>query len=143
MDALWRRGEATARDVHDDLHDETGWAYTTVKTMLDRLVEKGALAGAKPDSPSRSATYRPLLARKQARLQAALGLVERAFGGSPAPLVHFLIESEIMSDADRTELMARLAKRTEVPAKGEPVDPPQEQTEPPELRQPRRKRERR
>jgi BlaI family transcriptional regulator, penicillinase repressor len=142
MDTLWRRGDATARDVHGDLHDETGWAYTTVKTMLDRLVEKGALAGAKPDAPSRSATYRPLLARKQARLQAALGLVERAFGGSPAPLVHFLIDSEVLSDADRTELMARLAKRTEVQAPGEPEDLRQEQVEPSERRPPKRKRAR-
>ena len=39
MEALWARGRATATDLQNDLQDHQGWAYSTVKTMLDRLVE--------------------------------------------------------------------------------------------------------
>jgi predicted transcriptional regulator len=121
MDVLWRRDEATARDVHDELRAETEWAYTTVKTMLERLVEKGAIASAKSDTSPRAAAYRALLSRSQARKLAARGLVARAFGGSVAPLVHFLLESEPLSDADRAALLAKLQ---ETRARSEPGERP-------------------
>jgi BlaI family penicillinase repressor len=120
MDVLWRRQLATAREVHDALAHDTGWAYTTVKTMLDRLAEKGLvekalegdLAALEVESPAgrRAATYRANLTRSQARLQAARGLAERAFGGAMTPLVHFLLESEPLSDADRAELLEKLER---------------------------------
>ena len=37
---LWQRGHGTAREVTDALADSKGWAYSTVKTMLDRMVER-------------------------------------------------------------------------------------------------------
>ena len=44
MRAVWSRAPASARDVLDEVGEETGWAYTTVKTLLARLVDKGALS---------------------------------------------------------------------------------------------------
>ena len=41
MEGLWSRGRSTATDLQRDLEDAHGWAYSTVKTMLDRLVTKG------------------------------------------------------------------------------------------------------
>ena len=41
MESLWQRGKATATELQRDLEATQGWAYSTVKTMLDRLVEKG------------------------------------------------------------------------------------------------------
>jgi BlaI family penicillinase repressor len=132
MHVLWRHDQATAREVHDELADETGWAYTTVKTMLDRLAEKRIVRKSfggkgdsddsvargveneetatshRQDSPPRAAAYVAALSRQQARLQAARGLAERAFGGAVAPLVHFLLESEPLGDADRAELLRKL-----------------------------------
>lgn len=120
MDVLWRRPSATAREVHDALAAETGWAYSTVKTMLDRLAEKRLVErgldddldalGAEPPAGRRAATYRANLTRSQARLQAARGLAERAFGGAMTPLVHFLLESEPLSEADRAELLEKLER---------------------------------
>ena len=40
---LWRAGKATVREVHDDLEKTSGWAYTTTKTMMDRMVTKTLL----------------------------------------------------------------------------------------------------
>jgi len=40
---LWKRGRLSVREVHDQLQGTYGWAYTTTKTMMDRMVEKGLL----------------------------------------------------------------------------------------------------
>ena len=48
MQALWGRHPATARDVLEQVERETAWAYTTVKTLLARLVEKGADSCVRP-----------------------------------------------------------------------------------------------
>ena len=41
---LWKHGKKTVREVHDFLHSTSGWAYTTTKTMMDRMVKKGLLS---------------------------------------------------------------------------------------------------
>jgi BlaI family penicillinase repressor len=40
---LWKRGKRSVREVHDELHPLSGWAYTTTKTMMDRMAKKGLL----------------------------------------------------------------------------------------------------
>ena len=40
---LWRNGELSIREVHDKLPDSIGWAYSTTKTTMDRMVKKGIL----------------------------------------------------------------------------------------------------
>lgn len=40
---LWKHGNLTVREVHDQLHETYGWAYTTTKTMMDRMVNKELL----------------------------------------------------------------------------------------------------
>jgi predicted transcriptional regulator len=42
MESVWQRGQATVRDVHEDLADR-GLAYTTVMTVMTRLAQKGLL----------------------------------------------------------------------------------------------------
>jgi BlaI family transcriptional regulator, penicillinase repressor len=41
---LWRLKRASVREVHDALVEETAWAYTTTKTVMDRMSVKGLLA---------------------------------------------------------------------------------------------------
>ncbi len=40
---LWKGGRKTVREVHDQIQSTTGWAYTTTKTMMDRMVKKELL----------------------------------------------------------------------------------------------------
>ena len=40
---LWKTGRLSVREVHDQLQETYDWAYTTTKTMMDRMVEKGLL----------------------------------------------------------------------------------------------------
>jgi BlaI family penicillinase repressor len=101
MNAVWDPGAATARQVCDALAGTTGWAYTTVRTLLERLAEKGALARRREGLAD---VYEPLLPRAQARKTALRALVSRAFGGGFAPLLHHLVGEEPLSSRDRAEL---------------------------------------
>ena len=79
MHALWSAAPASARDVLDRVGTTTGWAYTTVKTMLARLAEKGAVDAT---SQGNQVLYTPRVSRDQAQRSAVRTLVDRVFGGA-------------------------------------------------------------
>ncbi len=101
MTALWARNPASARDVHDAVSADTGWAYSTVKTMLSRLVEKGALA---VEMVRNAAQYTPNVSQEAGRRSALRTLINQAFGGSAAPLMAQLLGDDALSARDRAEL---------------------------------------
>ena len=101
MTAVWDLGGGTARDVHDAVRKQTDWEYSTVRTMLTRLVEKKVLK----ISPARYASvYEPLVGREGALRAEVDSLADRAFGGALAPLVHFLVGDKKLSAKDREQL---------------------------------------
>ena len=112
MAVVWRRHPASARDVLVGLPRGTDWAYTTVKTVLTRLVQKGALSETRR---GQAAFYAPRVSERLARRAALRGLVQRAFGGY-APMLHFLFEEEL-SHADRRELERLLGEARSPPGK--------------------------
>lgn len=101
MQVVWDAAPVGARGVHDALAAETGWAYTTVKTLLERLVEKGALAARRE---GRATSYTARLDRQDARRSAVQALMDQAFGGGLAPLLQFLSADESLRPAERDEL---------------------------------------
>ena len=105
MNALWRGYPATARQIAERLPDGVKWAYTTIKTMLTRLVEKNAL---KEQKKGNTSLYEPLVSKQNARLNAIKTLADQAFDGAFGPLMHFLLEEEKLSAKQRKELMSIL-----------------------------------
>lgn len=105
MEALWDRPRQTAAEVCADVCAARGWSLATVKTLLSRLVQKGA-AAAEPDG--RRFLYSPLIAREAYVGGESRRLVDRLFGGSAVSLVAHLAESEALSDADLAEIEALL-----------------------------------
>lgn len=105
MTCVWERGSVGAREVCDALRAEKAWAYTTVKTMLDRLVEKGALTERKERHAS---VYQAAVTRAASQRAAVRGLMDRAFDGAAAPLMQFMIADEKLSKRDRAELQRML-----------------------------------
>jgi BlaI family penicillinase repressor len=97
MQAVWNRAPASARDVLDDVGEETGWAYTTVKTLLARLVEKGALSEGRQANVN---IYEPRITRDEARGSALRSLLDRAFDGTFGSLFQHLIKEERLSARD-------------------------------------------
>ena len=101
MEALWEKSPLTAAEVCDAVCDERGWSMPTVKTLLSRLVTKGAV-GTEPEG--RRFLYSPLLARADYVGGESRRLVDRLFGGRAAPLFAHLAESEALSDDDIAEI---------------------------------------
>ena len=107
MNVLWARHPATARGIAERLPEEVNWAYTTIKTLLSRLVEKGAVREAKNGNTS---VYEPTLTKQNARRSALKSLVNQAFDGAFGPLMHFLVEDQELSPKERAELAKVLEK---------------------------------
>ena len=100
MEALWEKSPLTAADVCDRVCERRDWSMPTVKTLLSRLVAKGAV-GTEPDG--RRFLYTPLLEREDYVGGESRRLVDRLFGGRAAPLFAHLAETEALSDDDIAE----------------------------------------
>ncbi len=86
---LWGIGEGTVHDVRRALAEDAGkpLAYTTVMTLLDRLVKRGTAARRKQ---GRAFVYRANVALAPLREAALQDLVEAFFNGSDAALLEYL-----------------------------------------------------
>src|SRR5262245_40121586 len=105
LEALWTLNRATATEVTAHLQERRGWAYSTVKTLLDRM-GKGAGVGAR--QVGNVWEYRPAIARETARRGAWTRLVDLAFGGSVDEALHFVVEQRTLTPEQRRELLALL-----------------------------------
>ena len=103
MEVLWDESPLTAQDVSRRVDPARGWSANTVKTLLGRLVQKGAAA---TDADGRRFLYRPAIARDDHLARETGRLVDRLFGGRPAPLVAHLASRRELSDDDLAELEA-------------------------------------
>lgn len=102
MEVLWDASPLGAAEVARAVAPE-GWSDRTVKTMLSRLVAKGALS-AEPEG--RRHLYAPLVERDAHDRQAVAKLSERLFGGRAAPMVAHLADGRGLSGDDLDELEA-------------------------------------
>ncbi len=105
MEALWDRPRQTAAEVSDTVGGQRGWSLATVKTLLSRLVQKGALV-AEPDG--RRFLYTPTIARDAYVGGESRRLVDRLFGGRAASLVAHLAETEALTEDDLDAIEALL-----------------------------------
>ncbi len=102
MNALWERQPATARQIAENLPDEVQWAYTTLKTVLSRLVEKKCIAEEKVGNTSQ---YTSILSQKKARKSAFSKLMDQAFDGAFGSMLHFLIDDQPLTEKQRAEIL--------------------------------------
>jgi BlaI family penicillinase repressor len=107
MNALWAKHPATVKDIVAQLSGKACWAYTTVKTMLDRLTDKRAIRKTKQGI---TGFYEPILTRQQARRTALRAVLDHAFDGAFGPLMHFLVEDGKLTSKQRQELIEILAR---------------------------------
>ena len=108
MNVAWERNSVTAREVLRAIGDDTGWAYTTTKTVMARLAEKGALA---VEMSGNTSIYTPLITRTDARGTEVRTLLDRAFEGTLVPLMHFLLAREKLSDREKDKLREMLEEQ--------------------------------
>ncbi|MBA3487371.1 MAG: BlaI/MecI/CopY family transcriptional regulator [Lysobacter sp.] len=101
MEVLWRTQPLAAEDVVAALAPSQQWQEPTIKTLLNRLLNKGAIHAQRD---GRRYLYAPVLRREDWVMGESQGLLERLFGGRVAPLVaHFSQQGEL-SAKDVAEL---------------------------------------
>lgn len=108
LEVLWEKDAATAREVAEALNSTRGWAYSTVKTMLDRMVGKDLVVARKVGSVWE---YRAAVDRLDARRGAWRKFVDTVFGGSLSPALEFLATDAKLSRKQRDKL-AKLLDET-------------------------------
>ncbi len=97
MEALWERAPQTASEVSKALAPATGWAVNTVRTMLTRLVEKGALLSGENEAGVRE--FSPAFEREAMVRAESESFLNRVFHGAAQPLlVHFATRSNLSPD---------------------------------------------
>jgi len=106
MEALWAAGQPlTAAEVAEQIDATRGWTLATVKTMLSRLVAKGAL---QHREDGRRFLYSPAIKREAYVGHESRRFVEKLFGGRLSPLVARLAEEDALDDEDIAAIQALL-----------------------------------
>ncbi|MEX0834584.1 MAG: BlaI/MecI/CopY family transcriptional regulator, partial [Nitriliruptor sp.] len=99
MDVVWRRGDTTVRDVHDDLAARRNIAYTTVMTTMSRLATKGLLVR---DTQGLAHRYRPAVSRDRYARSAVGDVLSWLLERYPEPAASYL--AEVVDDVDGVTL---------------------------------------
>jgi predicted transcriptional regulator len=114
MEIVWDRGEVSAIEVRDILSKKRDLAKNTVRTLLDRMEEKGWL---KHREDGRTYLYSAAQPREASIGQKVLEVVEHVCGGSPEELVTALLDYRGLSPQElkRIRTMLDEAKATRPP----------------------------
>jgi BlaI family penicillinase repressor len=99
MQALWDASPLTANEVVERVAGKKGWNPRTVKTLLNRLVKKGALGF---ESEGKRYLYRPRVSREECVRRESRSFLSRVFGGATGPmLAQFVSEAPLTPDEIR------------------------------------------
>lgn len=114
MEVLWAASPRTAEEVVEALAERQGWQEATIKTLLNRLLKKGAISA---ERDGRRYLYAPVLKREDWVRQQSSSLLDRLFGGRLAPLVAQFHAEQGLSEEDRAALRALLERSEAAAAK--------------------------
>lgn len=98
---LWKKGRNTVREVHDALQSSTGWAYTTTKTMMDRMVKKDLL---EREQFHGIFLYKPLITRPAGLAKMVRFFADRVLETDAMNVVSMFTETKALSKEEITEL---------------------------------------
>lgn len=101
MNLVWESQPVDASYVIENLAGANNWSAATIKTMLHRLVKKGALSH---DVDGKKYIYRSKVRRHDCVRRASRSFVDRVFGGRTAPALLQLVRSSKLSADEVAEL---------------------------------------
>jgi predicted transcriptional regulator len=101
MQILWERHPLGADEIVAAACARQDWQEPTVKTLLNRLLKKGAISA---EAEGRRYLYSPVLAREDWLMEESKGLLDRLFDGRVAPLVAHFSKHRKLSKRDIAEL---------------------------------------
>jgi BlaI family transcriptional regulator, penicillinase repressor len=98
---LWDTGQASIREVHDHIHSQTSWAYTTTKTVMDRMVAKGLLERSNIHGVF---VYKTNISRAAGLARFVRFFADRVVERDMSVVLGLFNEAEVLNDADIAEL---------------------------------------
>ena len=110
IQAVWAKEPCAAGDVQESLGAELNWSYGTVKTTMDRMVEKGLLTAERIRNLN---LYRSAITRAEAQSREVMGTIKRAFNGAMTPMMQFLLDSGELSSEQLDDLEAMIRSKKE------------------------------
>ncbi|MCT4621073.1 MAG: BlaI/MecI/CopY family transcriptional regulator [Marinisporobacter sp.] len=108
MKILWEKSPITANEVIDVLKKTTEWRPTTIKTLLSRLVKKGAVGFEKNN---RTYSYYPLVTEDDCVKAESKSFLKRVYGGGLKMMIANFLEIEDLSEGDIEELRRMLDEK--------------------------------
>jgi predicted transcriptional regulator len=109
MKIVWRRGEATVRDVYEDLRMQRPVAYTTVMTTMKTMEARGHL---KKRVEGRAYVYAAVVPESRMIRRLVGDFLDRVFNGSAEPLLAHLVKERRVSERD-LEQVSRMIREKE------------------------------
>ena len=106
MKILWEKPDLTLKEIAANL-EAAGWSYTTIRTLVTRLVEKGAISADKKSSNFR---YFPAVSENECKYKEANRLLSKVFDGSVSMLVSTLTKDSNLTEEEQKKLMKIIEK---------------------------------
>ncbi|MBY0371844.1 BlaI/MecI/CopY family transcriptional regulator [bacterium] len=108
MCIVWRLGQATVREVRENLPEGRDITYTSVAKILSILEEKGALGSKKGE---KTYLYYPRIAKEDYESRALRHVTQGLFDGNPGSLVMRLLDGTDLSREDLAEIRKTIEAR--------------------------------
>jgi BlaI family transcriptional regulator, penicillinase repressor len=108
MKVLWRNAPLIVLEVAEALEGEVDWHPKTVRTLMTRLLDKGAIRREKRGGVYR---YSPCVTEEQCVRAESTSFLSRCFSGKAQPMLAHFIEHENLSADDIARLRAKLDER--------------------------------
>ena len=99
--AVWETEPCTAPVIQERLRKPTGWTYSTVRTLMDRMVAKGVL---KAKKEGKLTIYQSAVTRAQAQSGELFYALKHAFNGALTPMVQCLLDHRDLNATELAEL---------------------------------------
>ncbi len=101
LNVVWDLEPCAAGTVQEALQETRGWAYSTVKTTMDRMVAKGLL---RTRAIRNLHLFSSALSPDEAKRGELQRFLRRAFDGALTPMIQFIVEEEGLSDDELKQL---------------------------------------
>ena len=101
MKAIWNENPITSNRVVEVVSESTKWQPKTIRTLLNRLVSKGAVGH---DGKGREYRFFPLIEESVVVKAESESFLKRVFDGALTPMLSTMVESKKLSKKDIEEL---------------------------------------
>jgi len=108
MRVVWGRSPISANDVVERVSRRKAWGPATIKTMLNRLVKKGALTF---EQEGKRYLYRPKVSQDQCVRSESRSFIQRVFNGAVAPMLNHFVQTQRLSKDEIAELRRILDRK--------------------------------